>query len=390
LLYLIHLETGPEDEQYREQCMREASTRLQEVIDENDVLGRYSGNTFLLLSLFNKTRSPEVQAENLRRAIGDLDGLLPGVTRSRVSAVIVDKYCKDGEHAIARLKDTFIQAQEADQPVRIDVAQFIHMPGSQTMDHVWARRVSTILKNNRLTLSSLPIYSLRHDALERFSLRLNLTDDTGENIPLSQFQDTVIQTGLASNVDRWIIFNAARQLVDKLRDTPHTQFFIPLVGNVMLEDDLYPWIEKIIDQFKLPTNSLVLETSVDSALTFPDAFSHFCRKMRDIHCGVYLTGLDDPTITHELFDDGKNHIDYLAVDKNLLDGLQGDPEKHETIEILVQQCHRQKTLTVVTDPVEPEVLSELWKLGIDLMINANLTDQPDEVMELDLTATLSA
>ncbi len=390
MLYFVHLETGPDDTDYANRCMQAAAERLLDIIDENDVLGRYGGNTFFLISLFHKNKQPEAYAEKLRRAIGDLDGLLPGITRSRVTGVIIDKYCKDGEQAIARLKDNFIQAQESNDAVKIDVAQFIHMSANQIMNQVWARRVSTILKNNRLTLTSIPIISLRHDVWERYSLQLQLSDENGKSLPLTQFRDTVIHSGLASNVDRWIIFNAARQLVEKLRDNPTIQFFVPLIGNVTLEEDLYPWIEKVIEQFKLPTNSIMLQATVASALEFPDAFSQFCKQMTKINCGVYLTGLDDPTITHALYNNSKNRIKYLAISSNLLNGLHDDPAKLEAIEILVDQCHRESTLTIVPDVVDSDVLSELWKLGVDLIVSSSLADQSADLMELDLTATLSA
>lgn len=390
MLYLVHLETGPDDPEYTDKCMQAAAVRLLNCIDENDVLGRYSGNTFLLLTLHHKHVQPTTYAETLRTAIDDLDGLLPGITRSRVSAVIVDKYCNHAAHALSRLKETFIQAQETDEPVRIDTTQFQHMPGSKVMDQVWARQVSTILKNNRLTLISQQIISLRQDEWDRVNLQLHLSDETGDDISLDQFRDTVVHTGLASSVDRWIIFNAARQLLEVLRETPTTQFFIPLIGNVMLEDDLYPWIEKVIEQFKLPKNSIMLEATVDSALKYPDAFADFCKRMTAMNCGVYLTGLDDPTITHELYADSTNKIKYLALDKSLLDGLTTDMEKHEAVEILVAQCHRENTLTIVPNVVDAEVLSELWKLGVDLFINANQNAPSDEMLALDLTATLSA
>lgn len=390
MLYLVHLETGPDDLEYTNKCMQAAAARLTECIDENDVLGRYSGNTFLLLTLHHKHVEPSIYAETLRTAIGDLDGLLPGITRCRITAVIIDKYCDNASHALSRLKETFIQAQEADEPIKIDATQFMHMPESQVMDQVWARQVSTILKNNRLTLISQQIISLRHDEWDRVNLQLHLRDETGDDIPLDQFRNTVVQTGLASSVDRWIIFNAARQLLDVLKDNPTTQFFIPLIGNVMLEDDLYPWIEKVIEQFKLPKNSIMLEATVDSALQHPDAFADFCTRMTAMNCGVYLTGLDDPTITHELYSDSSNKIKYLALDKSLLDGLTTDAEKHEAVEILVAQCHRENTLTIVPDVVDAEVLSELWRLGVDLFINANQNAPSDEMLALDLTATLSA
>ncbi len=390
MLYLVHLETGPDDPVYTDKCMQAAAAKLLNSIDENDVLGRYSGNTFLLLTLHHKHVRPVMFAETLRAAIDDLDGLLPGITRSRITAVIIDKYCNNATHALSRLKETFIQAQEADEPIKIDTTQFLHMPGSQVMDQVWARQVSTILKNNRLTLTSQPIISLRQDEWDRVNLQLQLSDETGDDIPLDQFRDTVVHTGLASSVDRWIIFNAARQLLEELRETPTTQFFIPLIGNVMLEDDLYPWIEKVIEQFKLPKNSIMLEATVDSALEYPDAFADFCKRITAMNCGVYLTGLDDPTITHELYDDSKNKIKYLALDKSLLDGLTTDMEKHEAVEILVAQCHRENTLTIVPEVVDADVLSELWKLGVDLFINSNLNNPSDEMLALDLTATLSA
>ncbi len=390
MLYLVHLETGPDDENYTNACMQTAANRLLDVIHEKDVLGRYSGNSFLLLSTRNENIQPNTYAQQLRSSIGDLSGLLLGLTHSRVAGVIVDQYCKNAEDAIARLKYTFIQAQEYHDKIKIDTSQFIHAPGSQVMDQVWARRVSTILKNNRLTLTSHPIISLKHDEYERFTLQLQLSDEAGNRIPIDSFRDTVMQTGLAGSVDRWIIFNSARQLVDKLRHSPTTQFFIPLIGDVMLEDELFPWIEKIIKQFNLPSGSISLKTTIDSALEYPQAFSDYCHKLSAINCDVYLTGLDDPTVTHELYNDGKNKIKYLALDSKLLNSIASDPDKCESVEVLVEQCHQHNTLTVVPDVVDPELLSEMWRLGIDMVISTNLIEEPNDFMELDLTATLIA
>ncbi len=390
MLYLVHLETGPDDENYTNTCMQTAANRLLDTIHDNDVLGRYTGNSFLLLSTRGENITPNSYAQQLRTAIGDLNGLLLGLTHSRVVGVIIDRYCKDTEDAISRLKYTFIQAQEYHDKIKIDASQFIHAPGSQVMDQVWARRVSTILKNNRLTLTSLPITSLKYDESEPHTLKLQLTNESGECISIDNFKDTVMQTGLVASVNRWIIFNAARQLVVRLKYSPSTQFFIPLIGDVMLEDDLYPWIEKIFKQFNLPANSIALETTVDAALEFPQAFSEYCERMSAINCNIYLTGLDDPTITHELYNEGKNKIKFLALDSNLLNSIAIDKDKYEAVEILVEQCHQHNTLTIVPDVVDPELLSDMWRLGVDMIISTNLMDQPNDLLELDLTATLIA
>jgi len=208
MLYLIHLETGPDDVDYTNRCMQEAALKLDKKINENDVLGHFSNNSFLLLSSYDRHKNPGVYAQQLRHVIGDLDGLLLGLTHSRIAGVIIDAYCKDSEDALARLKDNFFEAQEYHDNIKIDTAQFIHAPGSQLMDQVWARKVSTILKDNRLTLLSNPVISLKHDDYERFTLELQLNDEHGAEIPTQMFTNTVKQTGLSSSVDRWIIFNA--------------------------------------------------------------------------------------------------------------------------------------------------------------------------------------
>lgn len=395
LAFLIHLETGPDEDDYTNRCMQAASERLVDVIGDNDVLGRYGANSFLLLSLRDPHTQPERLANAIRQSIGDLSGLLPGLTRSRVAGLLIDKYANDGEHVISRLKDIFIEAQENDEAVRVDVKQFVHedtssLGNTPLMSQAWARRVSSILKNNRLTLTSLPVISLREDERDRYALRLQLSDDDGKDVSIEDFRKSVVHSGLAGSVDRWIIFNAARQLVDRLRDNPGAQFFIPLVSNVVHEEELFPWIGKIIEQFKLPPNSLMLETPVDAALEYPDAFARYCKSLTELNSGVYLTGMDDPTITHELYADGKNRIRYMAVSPELLKNFPEDMEAHEAIEILVGQCHREKTALVIPDVIEPEVLSELWKLGVDMIISTDLSDKADEMLELDLTATLGA
>lgn len=395
LAFLIHLETGPDDDDYTNRCMQVASEKLAEVIDDNDVLGRFGANSFLLLGLRDPHSQPEHLANTLRQRIGDLDGLLPGLTRSRVAGLLIDKYSNNGDHVISRLKDIFIEAQENDEAVRVDVKQFVHEDSASfgaapLMSQAWARRVSSILKNNRLTLTSLPVISLREDERDRYALRLQLSDDDGKDVDIDDFRKSVVHSGLAGSVDRWIIFNAARQLVERLRDNPGAQFFIPLVSNVVHEEELFPWIGKIIEQFKLPPNSLMLETPVDAALEFPDAFARYCKSLTELNSGVYLTGMDDPTITHELYADGKNRIRYMAVSPALLTNFPEDMEAHEVIEILVGQCHREKTALVIPDVIEPEVLSELWKLGVDMIISTDLSDKADDMLELDLTATLGA
>jgi EAL domain-containing protein (putative c-di-GMP-specific phosphodiesterase class I) len=370
--------------------MQAATLKLQQHINDNDVLGSFSNNSFLLLSLFDKTQSTLGVAEKLRRCISDLDGLLQGKTYSRVCGIIIDKYCNSAEQAVARLEDNFKQAQESKLVVKIDSTQFQHMPGSHSMDQVWARRISTLLKNNRLSLLSQTMISLQHDDWDRACLHLDLRNDLNQNISVEDFKKTVTQTGLASSVDRWIIFNAAEKLHQQLQINPNSQFFIPLIGDAIRQEQLYPWLEKVMAQFKIPANCIMLESSVESALMHPQKFSHHCQAMSDINCGVYITGLDDPTITHQLYDDSKNRINYLALNSKLLDGLLTDRDDHEAIETLVAQCHRENTLTVVPDVMEAKTLSELWRLGVDLIISDTLLDPADDPLELDLTATLNA
>lgn len=390
MLYLIHLETGPDKPEYTDQCMRAAAQRLTSAIDSGDVLGRYSANSFVLLTLHDSSRDPKFVAEKLRHSVGNLGGLLHGKTWVRVSGVIIDKYCNDSDHALSRLKDVFVYSQDIKTPVEIDITQFIHTPGSQMMDNAWARRISTILQNNRLTLGSLPVVSLKEDAWERLALQLTLSDENGIQMPLSRFKETVVSTGLAVSVDRWIIFNAARKLTEQLQETPTTQYFIPLVGNIILQNDIHTWLDKVIQQFRLPANSIILPVDAEHALDNPISFSRFCQSMADLNCGICVTGHEDPTVTHELFNSSKNRIKYLAPDPYLVSSFDRDRDSYETLEIIAEQCHKEKTLTIVSEVIESGEISKLWKIGIDLVISPVLAGQEENKLELDLSATLSA
>jgi EAL domain-containing protein (putative c-di-GMP-specific phosphodiesterase class I)/PAS domain-containing protein len=390
LAFLVHLETGPDKPEYTDQCMRAAADRLLATIDTNDVLGRYSGNSFLLLSSRDASREPAQLADQLRRCIGNLGGLLHGDTHCRVSAVVVDRHCDDAEHALTRLKSSFVHAQDAKVPVHVDLTQFLNVPGSQMVDHVWAGRVSTLLNNNRLTLAGLPVVRLRNDSWSRYSLVLQLHDEQNAPLPLSAFSDPVRMTGLSASVDRWIIFHTARQLSQVLQHQPHVQVFIPLLGNVLQQHDFYTWLEKVVQQFHLPANSLILQLDADAALDAPETFGTFCRHMASLNCGICVTEHDDPTVTHELFDQSRNTITYLAPSQYLVDDIHSDRDSYDTLNILAEQCRRQQTLSLVSGTIDASTIAALWKIGIDLVAHDALIEAKNTELTLDLSATLSA
>ena len=390
MLYLIHLETGPDKPEYTDQCMRAAAERLVNSIESGDVLGRYSANSFILLTLHQAERQPEQVAELLRSSISNLGGLLHGRTWCRISGVIIDRYCNDSEHALSRLRNTFIEAQDAKRPVEIDVTRFIHAPGSQMMDKAWARRVSTLLQNNRLSLHSSPVISLRDDGWERIALTLNLFDENGQKLPLNRFRHTVARTGLAESVDRWIVFNASRQLAAQLASRPRLRCFIPQLGSVVQQTDLSEWLQGLIGRLHLPANSLILQVSADNALDYPAEFSRFCQSMKQLNIGICVTGHDDPTVSHELFNQSRNRIDYIAPAAWLTRGFDSDRECHETLQIITGQCHAENTLTFVSEVSSSNAVSGLWETGIDLVTGTTFSARDEHTLELDLSATLSA
>lgn len=356
---------------------------LKNVIKEPSVIARFEGTTFTVLFPNISSDKLQTSAEKIRKVfeghIFEVEGKTVTTTVSIGVSPIIETTA-DAKKALQHAEAACNVAKNSGNTVHIHtIADEI---ASLEEDKAWAQRIRLALKSNHFVLHFQPIVSLHGEPGERYDVLLRMIDKDKNLIPPQEFMPAAESAGLALEIDRWIIKNAAKAILEKKRTGVDVQLFVKLSTDSIEDATLLPWVSKLLKAARLRGINFVFQASEAAALKNIRATKALVNGIKQLHCGFAISGAgtENPDLKYL----SHFNVTYIKINgehiKDLTNG-EGDQEIVKTVTEIAQT----KGIKTIAEHVEdPSCLAVLWQHGVNF-IQGHYLQKPEPHLNYDFS-----
>lgn len=252
-------------------------------------------------------------------------------------------------------------------------------------DRLWKNRIEDAIAHDRIRLLYQPIVNLHGSEFPRFSVFVRLTGPDGEVYEPGDFLAAAERTGIASDIDRWIVRTAAARLAEQIRTEPRTLFFVKLTRGSLIDGSVVLWLHEFLHQYRIPAANVVVEIKEATVVTNLQAASSTAKGLKAIQAQLCV---DD-------FGNGLNpfHIlryvdaDYIKLDGAFVRNLVHDPESREAVRLFTEGGHAKGKQIIVPMVEDAATLAVLYELGVNL-VQGHFVHPPGDNLNLDFSQVL--
>lgn len=325
-------------------------------------LARLSDDAFVVL-VPNATSSDLMDSvkqlqEKITKVIFDVNDFSIQITVS-VGIADFDKTAASPQEIIDRAHRC-IEASTASNVIKVyDPAEELAKAASQ--GDLLATLQQT-LQQESLKLLYQPIVSLRGKSFEFYEVRLRMLDAQGKELPLTELLNVASSSGMAEQIDRWVIVNSLKE-VAKMHAAGHNQRVFAQIGSETLKNEsLLYWIKKLFAATKLPPECLLVEFTESDAATYLKQAQNLINGLNEINCQTVISdfGKDENSLLT------LNHLpaNYVKLAPSLVQALR-KPEGVEALTDMLNQLRESKRKSIVPFVETASILSILWQAGAD-------------------------
>ncbi len=369
-----------------DQYIVEAAQALSKVIRDEDVLSRYTHDSFTVIAIDCNKDNIESYAAELQKTISQLETNIKDSninTTCCIGIALIDNKSPEYNDILARSEKAVTTALQkgANQ-------LFTYEPekGELTRHEVDAKfkeQLTDALKNDKFLLHFQPIVSLHGDTDERYEVFIRMTsEDSNELIMPQDFLPAAERIGMSIAIDRWVLYRTIQEYSNRSQQGKNTRFFIKLSASSIKDDTLIDWLSYQKKDKNIPDNTLnfaVKETVAVTNLKNAKTLSH---KLKELNCGFILDDFGTGTNPFQLLE--HIHADYVRIESSFMENLADNPQNQESIKLIAERAAELGKLTIAQHVPDATSLSLLWGMGVNF-IQGYFLQEPSAEMEYDFT-----
>ena len=363
--------------------LTDVASLLKSKLGEMGLLARFEGPEFTLLLNNVDIKQAEKISAGIVRLIhdhtSDINGKLVSAKAS-VGLTHLNETVSSTQESIARAEKGFHAAQKAGGN-----QYYVYNPAVEELEEKeqvthWAHTIKTALKNNQLKLLFQPIVSLHGETGEHYEVLVRLFNEQGEEILPTEFMRPAAQADLTKFIDRWVIANSFRLLMERTSQGKQTRFFIKISQGSLVDPEFIPWVNERIKSLRLDTNSLVFELNEETALNNLKPAQMFVQGLRQLNCRSALENLG--TEQNMLGSLKQLPVDYVKVHADLVTNLAQNVENQDKIKAIAEEASSRNMRTIAAFVEDASSLAVLWQCSVDF-IQGHFLQEPESELHYD-------
>lgn len=252
-------------------------------------------------------------------------------------------------------------------------------------DRLWKERIEDAMARQRIRLLFQPIVNLQGGDFPRFSVFVRITGPGGEVFEPGDFLPAAERTGIAAEIDRWIVSHAVAALAERLKAEPKTTFFLKLTRASLTDGSVVVWLQEFLHKFRIPANNVVVEIKEATIVTSLKAAIATAQGLKAIHARLCI---DD-------FGNGLNpfHIlrhvdaDYIKLDGALVRNLVREENSQRVLRRFIEGGRAKGKQIIVPMVEDAATLAVLFELGVNL-VQGYFVHPPSEQTDFDFSQVL--
>ena len=359
-----------------EDLLVEFAQQLRELLQPQDLAGRFAGNGFMVLLERGNAADAEAWAEHVVQRIS--------MHAFQVGSKSLTTTCTVGMGAVpASLSDPDGPATDAFNANRrgreLGGNRVYSLEHTETMmrlkvgDKLWVKRIKSALMENRLRLVQQPIASLQGEDLGMFDVLVRMIDENGREVLPSEFIPVAERNDLAKNIDRWVIgasmrFCAARK---------PGGLFVRLSRDSLADASLVGWLGLQLKSVAVEPRRMVLQVREDIAAQHVKEASALQEKLAAMKFRFAIEGYGSSRDAENML--GHLKPNFVKINGALMQGLITDTGKQKRVKELVARARAGGAITIAERVEDANTMAVLWQLGVE-HIQGYFVNAPEDVV----------
>ena len=369
-----------------DQYIIEAAETLNDTLGDDDILSRYTHDSFAVIAIDYTKDNIESYAVQLQKAVSQLEANINKThinTTCCIGITLIDRDSPEYNDILARSKKavTFATDKGVNQ-----IHTYIPDKGELTRQEVdvkFKEQLTDALKNDKFLLHYQPIVSLHGDTDERYEVFVRMhTTNHKEVIMPQDFLPAAERIGMSTAIDRWVLYKTIQEYSLRQKAGKHTRFFIKLSAPSIKDKTLIDWLSYQIKEKQIPDNTLNFTVKETVAVTHLKNAKSLSHSLKELNCGFILDDFGTGTHPFQLLE--HIHADYVRIDSSFMTNLADNPKNQESIKILAEEAAKLDKLTIAQQVPDAASLSILWGMGVNF-IQGYFLQEPLPTMEYDFT-----
>ena len=210
------------------------------------------------------------------------------------------------------------------------------------------------------SLNFQPIYSVETSSISHYESLIRMKGEDGTVYSPNDFIPVAEAIGLVQQIDLWVI----NHVFDLIRTMPtDISFTINLSGNIFLDHQLYPLVEKKLYETDVDPRRIVFEITETAAISNFEQTKAMVKKIRSLGCRF---ALDDFGAGFNSYNYIKHFpVDILKIDGSFITDLETDSVDQLLVKSMIDIAHSLGKKTVAEYVEKQSTMDILKKFGID-------------------------
>jgi diguanylate cyclase (GGDEF)-like protein len=350
-----------------DEMLRQLSSILRKVVRHRDTLARLGGDEFGILVEHCPIDDALRVVTSIQKAIQDFQfiweghsfrvGVSMGLVPITNASLNLTELLKAADSACYIAKE---KGRNRIHVYQADDVEVIQRQGEMQ----WVERIHQAIDEDLFCLYAQEIVPLVKSNDVHYELLIRMLDKKGNTIPPGSFLPAAERFNLISKIDRWVIKQAFRLLLENPKFTEHVSYIsLNLSGQSIAEDDFHAFVVKEMVDSMIPPEKVCFEITETSAIFNLNLASQFISKMRLLGCRF---SLDDFGSGLSSFAYLKNlPVDYLKIDGMFVKDISDDPIDHAMVKSINEIGHVMGMQTIAEFVENDEIKGMLREIGVD-------------------------
>jgi Amt family ammonium transporter len=228
----------------------------------------------------------------------------------------------------------------------------------------WMNRLREAIDEDLFELRFQPINRIDTGETTHHEVLIRLRSEDGKMFLPDSFLPAAVRFGLMSEIDFWMIRNAAKAYAEHRCRERNLKLAINLSANAFENDNLAAYVEKSFKKYDVAPSDIVLEITESLAVRRPAHVDGKITALRELGCHF---ALDDFGTGYSSFSYlQKLHFDFIKIDGAFVQDVLDNPVDQKMIK-LIAEIGREAGMQTIAEYVQnAESLLMLGELGVDM------------------------
>ncbi len=350
-----------------DRLIRKVADELLRSVRRDDVVARFGGDEFAVL----------VRRTDIRGAQSSADTILANMRRM---AHIEDEHvfhvhCSIGIammtgnnlHYDELINQADIACRDAKEAGRNRLALYERSGDKESRDTAdvgWVNRLRNALDKDDFELRFQPINNVHSGETTHHEVLIRLRTEDGKLVSPDAFLPSAMRFGLMSEIDFWMIEQAAQAYKEFSDPMRNLRLSINLSANAFEDDQLVHHVRKSFNKHQVNPCDIILEITESLAIRRPVHVDQQIAELREMGCQF---ALDDFGTGYSSFGYlQKIQFDYIKIDGSFVEDILENPVDQKMIRLIAEIGHEAGMKTIAEYVQNAESLALLEELGVDL------------------------